>query len=98
MIVLSIFDDASGKIDSINDPIISLKISELIGIYLFHDLQSKIDEFFISIFFFIAEQRIRHSFNSSIIFFFSRCKLSRFNINRLSNELIVVFTHCIHHN
>ena len=61
MIVLGILDDTSGEVNAVNFPLLVFECFELIGIYFFHDLQSKIDQFFVGIDLLEAKQRARHS-------------------------------------
>ena len=98
VIVLCVFDDTSGKVNSIYISLLTFESSKLKGINLFHDIKSKIDKLFISIVGLMVEQRGGHSVYSLKILVFMRCKLSRFNIYGLSDKFIVIFADCVQNN
>ena len=98
VIILCVFDDASGKVNSIYLSLLTFESSKLEGIDLFHDIESELDKLFICIVGLMVEQRGGHSIDSLEILVFTRCKLSRFNVYGLSDKFIVIFTDCVLNN
>ena len=94
VVVFCIFDDASGKINSINSTVYVFESSKFESKNLFQNVDSKVNKLLKRKFFPISKQRVCHSSDSRHELLFFRSKRPRFNINRLPNELIVIFAHC----
>ena len=97
MTILGILHNTSSKINSINDVLIFFKASELKCIYLFHDIHSELDEFLIGKQRLMAEETIGHLLDSLDEVVLGRSELSRLDVNRLSNELVVIFANMFKH-
>ena len=97
MAILGILDNASRKINSINNVILFFKASELKGIYFFHDIHSELDKFLIGKQRLMTEETIGHLLDSLDEVVLGRSELPRLDVDRLSNELVVIFANMFKH-